>query len=569
MNGGPLRWRTLVIAVAALVSITAVAWTVNPPSYLTNDDVTIRLGLEGTLVPGQPPNGFVLMTHAALGWAIVAVQSLMPALPLWDVVITGTLFVAAGIILVLCGPLLGRDWVGRIAALAAFTAMMAPLLYTVQFTFGATLAGGAATMLAFSETNARKPRTPVLVAALLLALAGMLVRPMAATAGALAAAVLLLPAALLAPPRWGGRVWPIAAGVAVLALFGVVQAVDTALYALDPEWDAYHRYNWMLAQFFEWGGALSDADLAAMRGVASWTSNDWLLLSRWLGVDPTLHGFARVSNAFDAHMTVFGWDASVGAFVQRLAAVDVDTLVRLTAQSAIPLGIAGAVAGGFASLRGTAAIGATVVIFYGFCIAIEAAFKELPFRLLAPLQVCLVAAILMTAQRFRRNAPPFAALLAGGILVAVAGHETATAVAAMAANHRHSLQVDREVADLMQLSPSLLVLHADAFPAERWWRPFRRPPSNLPAIRLGDNNQNPLLQRFLTATGRQPLLRAVCKDASILIVSEADRLVPATAYLAEHFNNPVEWVVAYDASFTAWRCVPGPATPLTERASIH
>ena len=108
--------------------------------------------------------------------------------------------------------------------------------------------------------------------------------------------------------------------------------------------------------------------------------------------------------------------------------------------------------------------------------------------------------------------------------------------------------------ELLRLSPSLIVLHSDTFPREHWWRPFHRPPVDLPAIAIGWNNQNPLLQQFLSATGRQPLLRAMCADPSILVVAEEGRLDFVTTYLREHFNASVVWTKVMTGSFPVWRC---------------
>ena len=60
-----------------------------------------------------------------------------------------------------------------------------------------------------------------------------------------------------------------------------------------------------------------------------------------------------------------------------------------------------------------------------------------------------------------------------------------TVAPAVAAGLRHTQQVDSEVARLRDLRPSLIVRHADTFPAEFWWRPFHRPPFDLPSVALG------------------------------------------------------------------------------------
>ena len=112
---------------------------------------------------------------------------------------------------------------------------------------------------------------------------------------------------------------------------------------------------------------------------------------------------------------------------------------------------------------------------------------------------------------------------------------------------------------MLQLHPSLLVLHADSFPSEFWWRPFHTPAVRLRAIQLGTENHNPYMQRFLIRSYPPSLLRAICTDGSILVVSEYDRLAPLTTYMREHFGTQVTWTSAYDGSFRAWRCSPAGA----------
>ena len=134
--------------------------------------------------------------------------------------------------------------------------------------------------------------------------------------------------------------------------------------------------------------------------------------------------------------------------------------------------------------------------------------------------------------------------------------QEATAVAsAVTAGLRHMQQVEGEVAALRDLGPSLVVSHADTFPAEIWWRPFHRPAFDFPSVALGWNNQNPMLQRFLTSTGRQPLLRAICHDPSIVVIAaRPDRFEPVDVYMREHFHETVAWTRLNSGSFAAWRC---------------
>lgn len=546
--------RPRTFAVAALVAVAAAvaAWLVNPPVYFTNDDVAVRLALEGRAVPGEPASGYALFPSAALGWAIAFAHQFAPGVPLWDLVVAATLLAAVAVFGTVMWTAAGRSWMARAAAVAALVATTAPLVTGIHYTVSATLAGGAGMLLVVVELEARERRRWGMIAlGAALVLAGMLVRPMGAMAGAAAIAVFLVP---LVPLRALRLRYVAAALAATLALYVAVQSLDAALYALNAEWDAYYRYHGIVQRLYEWGGELTTRDSDSVRAAVGWSANDWQMLQAAFGVDPALHGLDRVSKAYETRAAMVGWDGIARWAVERLGAVDAADAWRVLAAAAASLVAGGALAVACGA-RGAAAAAGVAVLFCAFCVATELVFKELPFRLLAPLATCAVAALGVAAGALGGMRSAFASVVAVGVVLAIAGAEVPAALASAAAEYRHSQQVDREVGRLQALEPSLVVLHSDTFPSEHWWRPFRQPPVELRAVSLGWNNQSPALQRFLTHSGRQPLLRALCDDPSLLIVGEEDRLEFVTTYLREHFGRAAEWSDVFAGSFRAWRCV--------------
>jgi hypothetical protein len=170
---------------------------------------------------------------------------------------------------------------------------------------------------------------------------------------------------------------------------------------------------------------------------------------------------------------------------------------------------------------------------------------------------CFVSVLLSTARLRHLGRKSAAAVL---VVVLVLGVYQAQAVfAAMAANHRHSLQVDAEGAALAALHPSLVVIHRDRFPEEHWLRPFHTPGVRWLAIRLGRNNQNPQLLSFLRASGLSTFPSAICDDPSVFVVSEPGRLDVLTTDLRERAGRTVIWKPVFTGSFTAWQCLPAPA----------
>ena len=563
--GVRLHGRAFVLALVGVSTLVVTAWLVSPPRYLTNDDATIRLALEGRLVPSQPPTGFVLHAHSALGWALATLYDLSVAVPWWDIVLAGTLFWALAVFVALAWSALGAGWCARTTALGAVCIGGLPLIATMQFTFTATVAGAAAALLAGTESmTLARPRRSMFVMAALLLIVGLLVRPMAALAGALTTTLLLIPAAALSGSSGRLRVQRLA-GVLLIAVSGCAALLycDGLLYGRSADWNEYYQYNWMIVRLFEWGGELSEEQVDAIRASVGWSANDWNLLRGMWGVDPGMYGVTRVAAAYETIVGETGWRDWIEWLTARFTVVDGAALARLGPSTAVLVLVGGVLAGAYGGRRSWVASGLVVGLFLVVCVGIEMVFKELPLRLLAPLACGFLVALLVTVGSLPRPpTSPVPVVLCLGVVLVILAYEGRAVATALAADRRHSLQVDGEVERFLRLKPSLVVLHSDTFPAEHWWRPFHQPAVPMSTtIRLGPNNQNPQLQRFLSNTARRPLLSVLCEDPSILVVAEMGRLEAVTTYFREHENAQVSWDEVYAGVFRAWRCAG--LTPLT------
>jgi hypothetical protein len=428
---------------------------------------------------------------------------------------------------------------------------MAPLVASVQFTISATLAGGAAVLLALSEMGGVRPRKTVLSMALLLFVAGVLIRPLGGAGGAAVAVGLSIPH--LRTRRWW---WAQALSIfgAVGVVFLAARYVDAALYGMRAEWDAYLRFNWVALTLLEWGGDASNTFAGAIRQSVGWTANDWsMLLNSW-GVDPVIHGFDRVSHAYQARTAALGQVGTLSLIFNRIGNYSSSSLLSLLDSSGLAAVTGGLLLVPYATRRSAANVVAVLSLFLAICASLDVVFAKLPWRLLGPLQLLFVAATLITIGAYRRVASPLLAILSLGTIIAITGPVLAAQAREARSRVNQSHELDGEIAQLQRLSPSLVIFYGSRFPRESWWRPFHRPPVELPAVALGWNNQNPQLHRFLSATGREPLLRALCTNPSILIVSDRDPLDLVSTYMDEHFDAAVTWTQVYDGSFPAWRC---------------
>ncbi|MEQ1908686.1 MAG: hypothetical protein ABMA15_07675 [Vicinamibacterales bacterium] len=556
MEAPRFQWHVFFVALPVTIACVAAFWTTIPPTYLTNDDVFIRLSIEGLTAPGAAPTGFVVMAHSLLGWALVAMQNVV-SVHVWDVMVAALLVWSIAIALTIVWTSSGPERAPRIAGILAMLVAFVPLMSGMQFTISATLAGAVAAALAATELFSAAPRVSVLVMSTSLLLLGLLVRLMGTAAGAVLMTTLLAPLVFNARAVQTPRAVRLGAMLTiVIALTGTLLYLDGSLYGLHDEWSVYFQNAWKTARLFEWGGDVPLDALNAMRARVGWSANDWQTLKGWWGIDTQVHSIARIADAYDAWADLAGWRARAESLGSRLTRVDQATFARLVGESAFPLAAGLAFAAIRASRRNAAAIGATLAVFFVACVAIEIGFKELPFRLFAPLQAGLVLAIVVVAGSRGRTAPRTVQFAAGIVLVALLARSGWVVATETIGDVLHANAIDRQVAEVLALRPSLLVLHADAFPSEHWWRPFHTPPVTLAAIQLGQYQHNPLIDDYLSRSGRQPLLRAICTDRSILVVSEEGRLQPATTFIREHYGIEVEWTEVFAGSFRVWRCTP-------------
>ena len=545
------RWRPFLVALGCLAVGAATLWSVHPPVYQTNDDVSIRLALEGRTAPGEPATGFTALTHAGLGWSVAYLYRILPNAPWWDLVVASMLLVAIAVVAAIVWDALGCAWLPRATSQAALLIAAVPLLGSFHFTVGATLGGATAVLLALVEACRVRPRWGVLAMAALLLVAALLVRTLGAASGIVAAGLLCTP--LVLTRGWALRPVALVLVVAVL-LCAAVQYVDEIAYQMDDQWARYHRYQWILVRLFEWRGDLPQGERDVIRATVGWTPNDWQMIPGYFGVDPNVHGYERVARAYETSTANCGWADCFTWARDRLTRLDLPTVRTILTRSGATLVATSIVAVAYASRRGAVATVVVAAFFLALCVGIETAFKELPIRVLGPLQACAVAVSLITVSASRRRPSPVLAVLALGLVLSVLRYQFTETTAAAEAFASDAQALDQEMNDLRRISPSLLVLHADTFPREQWWRPFHASPGGPPSIALGWNNQYPSLQSFLRKSGMEGLLTAMCSDPSVLVIAEEGRLDVVTTFFHEHHNAQIGWTQVYDGSFPAWRC---------------
>ena len=543
-------------ASAALVVCGLIAlWTWIPPAYDTNDDATIRSVLEGTRIPGQPATGYALLPHSALGWLLVSVREVWPSVYAWDIAVTGTLAWGLAVFASLVWGSAGSVGL-RASAIVTTLAVMLPLVGTVQYTISATIAGGAAIALAWTELQRDHARRSVLATACALFVLAVMVRAGGAMAGMLAVVASLLPLALERRRRGIGALSALLA--AAVVLFAVLHAVDLALYSMRPEWNAYRELNELVTALFDWNWQAvlpSAVNVTGARSAVGWTANDWLMLEHAWGVDSELFGVQPVRDFYAATVAhLQPWDY-VEAAVQRLSIVDAANVSERLNEAWTALLAMAIVVAMYTRRPDLRLMSGMTVCFTLYCVGVQVGFKSLPFRLFAPMIACFVGVVLANIHPVRLAGTSMSVVLV--VVLVLCGYQARTVLEGMTANRAHSLQVDAEGAALAALQPSLVVIHRDTFPEEHWLRPLDRPDVRLMMIRLGRNNQNPQLLSFLRSSGLSTFPSAICDHQSVLVINEPGRLEILSTALQERSGRTVAWKSHFTGSFRAWQCVLG------------
>ncbi len=547
-----VRWRPLLVAVLAVAAGLAALWITVEPIYLANDDAAIRLTVTGGDLPDEPAASYLVFTHEVLGRVVVAVQRLLPGVFVWDVVLAAALMAGVGALL---GTAVGA-WSGGYAGAVALFAMLVtivPFAAGLQFTISAVICAGAAVVVAVCEVSwSARPRRSVLVTATVLLVAGYSIRPLAVEGAVVVLLACFVPVAVARQPRWTRLLRLGGVAALVCAGFVTLDVLNRALYPDNGGWAEFYTHTWQLVNLIDWNSAARDAQRAAILDAAGWTANDWNMLWKgWAGTDWTLFGPEPVARAY---AVLSANSTSLDRVRAAAAGLEPRGVAALVASLAIPCAVALLFAAGVATWRGVALATVLVLEFLAICVAIQGGFKELPFRLLAPLSACFVAIVVIAVAEHRRGSQTWLSGIAAVALIVLFAQQAGAAVQQARAEIDHARSMEEQVQAMLRLNPSIVVLHGDAFPMEHWWRPFHEPPVRFPMIRLGGNNGNPRQREFLKTTGRSRLLVSICEDPSIFVVAEAGTIEMVPVYMAEHAGRSVAVEPVFEASFTAWRC---------------
>jgi hypothetical protein len=540
-KGEPKIRAAAVLGIAALTALAG--WVPVRPFYLTNDDVAMRLLVEGRFAADMSPTPFVLFMHPALGWGLASLYTAAASVPWYDILMFLTAFVASVALIVV--------WRGSVGALLLSLGLLTPMFATPQFSIvGMTCAAAGSSLLA---SACGSPAAEVLskrrlAAGTALLLWSSLIR-WEGTALLIAQTALSMIAVnglrLGENPIPAGRIVR-AAAVAMLVPIGAAVS-QVATYQRSAEWHDFPEFNSTRGFLTEYASqnAPSSETLSSLRAATGWSANDLYLLRNWFFVDPTVFSLAKLRTA--AAVLRRDEPRFAGAAIRRAAAYG----WRVVGATGIAILFMAAIA--LSTTRPRRAVGRTVVLLIVFLAAmvfVSAVLKEVPFRVYWPALV-LVAGLTFDSPAAGRGRGAFVALvIAAGLLCVLWSARSRQ----QQSREAEAQSVAGDVTGLRALSPALLVIHGDALRWEFVWRPFVSRAFPFRFIAVGASAQTPPVQSALRRAGANDPVGAVCANGVVLIARAPVPDAVAT-FLKEHTGRVVSFDVAFSGNtLTGWRC---------------
>ena len=545
--------RSLLLASALLVALVAASWHWFDPYYETNDDVCMRLIVEGHFVPGQGPSGFTLFVNALVGKALAALYASWPGLPWYDLCLGAlTLAAALGLLYACLDPLPALGWV----FVAGFSGqMLLPILVSCQFTHTGTLSAAAGAILiarvALRDLSSRARGLHLALGPVLIVV-GSLVRMEAA---ALAVGLALLLGLPLLWSRWreAGRASLAAPAIALLAAAAIAAGffvLDLSLYARAPGWSEFREYNTML-RILEYvpQDEIPATVLSDLRREVGWSENDLSMLRSWFHTDPEIFSIDRLRKA----VRVLSRHERLGA------ALDLESvrwsLGAFVKEAFRPLLLLAVAPWLRPSRRLFAYALYTLLAVVTLVSVLSASLKTVPHRVYWGLLVESALFLVLAAALWGGRARIVPSAIGACFVLALLGLGTRQLLARSQGTSHWSNTVRREVAELREARDRVVaVAVGKAFPYAVHWRPLRQPEEQIELLPIMSSARTPLVQDFLRRTDRQDLALALCRDPDLWLVSSRAFTLVLAEFLREHQGAHVEFRPKLRGSFSVYRC---------------
>jgi hypothetical protein len=543
------------VTAGALALIASLFFTLH---YGTNDDIAMRLLAEGRLAPNSQPTAYLLFINIILGRPLAWAYAIAPGIPWYDLLMNSAILISAAVLLFLWG---GANPLRVIWSVCLGIFFLLPIFVSQQFTQAAMLCATAGVGLwarAARESLPKHVRRLHLWLGLILFVWGGLIRAEGAALVALVAAAFTLPLAAIfrgADKSLRSRlVFPGLTGVAAAILLGLCFVFNLMTYARASGWRDFHEFNLLRAELTEYLPApLSSYKVSLLQQEVGWSPNDISMLQLWFFTDPNLFNLSKLREAakivypggsgFVARPTI-----GVTQTIKRVRKFLVENYLAFLILAAFTLAYRGY---GWKLCLFTAWMSGAVILTV---VVINLTLKQPPYHVYWSVFILQTTFFSITLGRLSHTS---SRLLGLGMLFCAAALVTVSFNSQLKESRllrQEMAATSQELTELNAKNLELGVLHANNFPYQLVWSPFRRGQVGFPFLPLGASAQTPPIQEFLRSTGRLNLPLSICSEPRTVLVTSTSFLPLIAKFIGQHDGREVEFELAQTGTFRAWQC---------------
>lgn len=540
-----------IVAAGVTGLLLAVAWLILFPVYDTNDDVAIRLFLEGRAVPDGQPSGYVYFMNLALAQVIAWLYRSVPGVSWYDILEQGTLALTTSTALYCC--LRSVRFGDHAVFVVLIAATMLPVMAAVQFTVVgvlSTIVGATALIVALTRTQTRSESVALSGAGAVLLAIGTLIRLEAALLGILVVVLAGLHLAVTTLRRDGirGKRWVLSLALLAFAASALAWSYHFAAYFGSAEWKEFYLFNFLRGRLTEYAAARMPPEVLNQAfAAAGWTVADYEMLNQFLFFDTNLFSTEKLS-AVLANLPVLS-DHDPLAVVGLLLSYGTRFPFFL-------FGAAGVVLTASRAKTGLSAMLSFVAVFI-VVVAISVFLKPLEYRVFWPTATGTMF-VMWIAIHARREAPPHwgQRAMAAAMLIVACVLALVPTVDRSKAGQRMSAAALADLARAPIGPANSLVIIGSSFPFEFVERPFGAPwlQRSIRALPVGTTLRAPPVAHFLDRNARPDTAAWLCSDLVFVMASDA-ALNALLAYYLQHRGETISFTTVFKGStFVIYRC---------------
>lgn len=554
------KLRALFLTIALL----AISWLFFLPYYNTNDDIGMKLIVEGKFSPETSSSGLTMFSNIILGNILAFLNRTIPIVSWYDILILGVPILS-------CVAVLSVLW-SRKKLIFFISIILFSLFYIlrifviIQFSITAMVAAGTGIFLIIYSVIRPKNKSNfkfTILIGVAFIIIGTLVRLEAAIVAIAYGLLLGLPLILLSFSQKNLEKRRVVYGIAAIGISLLLSVAAFKLhfkvYSVTNGWENFYEYNFMRSTLDEFSSYDTAEVPDKILKAANWSQNDFQLLKNWLFIDSNTFSHERLTSAFNESIffdlrSKFFWRSVIGAIKR--------TIRLLVFYLPTHLFITLCLCATFFNRKNFFYFIYSNTLLILILISIDILTKPVPYRIYFPLlflnSIFLFLFIVSQTYILSQNIKwriIFIIPLIAVILINLADLHSDD----LKMYNRQGM-VQNDVDKMLAISPSKIVIHGRFFPHTVFYRPFLRnnyikKMEKIPTLWLGTANSTPFIQDYLKNQGYSDINSLLCNDPKSILITKKKYLKLLETEMKEHYGIDIKYEQAFRGdSFSGYTC---------------